>query len=115
MGESKTPGEWMVKMEVNSPLSSGSGMVHFDGEALEGGVGYKLTGPDCLRRFEGPGTPWVCLELSGGKSSSEKKEKKGLLLQLGTGCQGCEQSGAKVNTGCGSGLSKEESFGEDTY
>jgi len=104
-----------VKIGVNSPLSSGSGMVHFDGEALEGGVGYKLTGPDCFRRLEGPGTPCVCLDLRGGKSSSEKNEKKGLLLLLGIGCQGCEQSGARVNTDCGSGLSKEESFREGTH
>jgi len=87
----------MVKMGVNSPLSSGRGMVLFDGEALEGGVGYNLAGSNRLR-LEGPGT--AC-ELRGGKSSSEKKEKKELLLQLWMGCQGCEQGGARVNTGGG--------------
>lgn len=109
------PGECIVKMEVNSPLSSGREMVLFDGEAL-GGVGYKLTGSDCLRRLEGPGTACAWVDLRGGKSSSEKMGKKGLRLQLGMGCQGCEQGGARVNTGCweaASGLSREESCRED--
>jgi len=116
VGESKMPGEYVAKMGVNSPLSSGRGMVLFDREALEGGVRYELAGSDCLRKVEGPGTASVWVDLSGGKSCSEKMERKERLLQLGMGCQGCEQGGARVNTGCGevsSGLSREESCGED--
>jgi hypothetical protein len=109
------PGEWVVKTGVNSPLSSGRGMVLFDGEALEGGVRYELAESNCLRP-EGPGTACVWVDVRGGKSFSVKKKKKGFLLQLGMGCQGCEEGGARVNTGCGeaaSGLSREESCGED--
>lgn len=96
-------------MGVNSPLSSGRGMVLFDGEALEGGVGYKVVGSDCLRRLEGPGTACV---LRGGKSFSEKIEKNLLLLQPWMGFQGCEQGGARVNTGCEEAASKFESCRE---
>ena len=103
-----------MKMEANSSLSSGRGMVLFDAEALEGGVGYSLAEPDCFKRLEGPGTPCVFVDLRWGKSSSEKKEKKGPLLQLGMGCQGCEQGGARVNMGCGKAASREESRREDS-
>ena len=49
-----------------------------------------------------------------GEVFLRKKEKKGPLLQLGMGCQGCEQGGARVNTGCGKAASREESRREDS-
>ena len=85
----------------------------FDGEPLE--VGYSLAEPDCFKRLEEPGTPCAFVDLRWGKSSSEKKEKKGPLLQLGMGCQGCEQGGARVNMGCGKAASREESRREDMF